>query len=191
MRLVIILFVSVFLSCGVPKQLTLPSSNIAENVYIDKFSNIYTLTADRQVVQYNSAGEELFRFANNQQGAITHVDVTNSQNILAYQADYGTLIILDNTLAELTTLDLGQLNYLDIKAIATSNDGNYWIYDHINWQLIKIDRAGKKIVQSNRLSDYNLKPFEPIFLKERKNKVYLSTTDETLIIFELHPKSNY
>lgn len=153
-------------------------------LYADRFDNLYVLKVDGTVDMYDQKGELIFNYANNSLGNVTHLDVTNPQNILAYIQDFNTVVLLDNTLAELSTINLASLEYPDITAVASSNDGNYWKYDQFNWRLLKVDRAGNELSQSNRLSDYNLAQFTPIYMLERNNQVLIATSTEKLLIFD-------
>ena len=186
MRIIVaVAFVICYCSCAV-KPASIEGRKVATSpqLFTDRFDNVYILKVNGELDMYNANRELLFTYANNSLGNVSHVDVTNPQNIVAFVQDFNTIAVLDNTLAELTTIDLASLEYPEITMAATSNDGNYWIYDQANWRLVKIDRVGNEINQSNRLTDYNLAQFTPVYMLERDNKVYISTSTEQLLIFD-------
>lgn len=187
-RLLSYLLIITAMSCSTAKpsvsQGTADIEVAAEQIYVDKFENIYAVTKDNKIIQYNSKGELLFKYANNQTGKITYLDVANPQKILAYIRDFGLILVLDNTLAEVKQINLLSLEYPDVQAIALSNDGNYWLYDVLNWRLLKIRNDGAILYESNRLSDFNLDPFYPVYMVERENKVLISTDTDQLLVFD-------
>jgi len=173
-----------FLSCSTSKILQKDNSHPEWKLYVDRFDDLYTLSPDDEVIKYDNKGKQLFNYTNTLRGNITHLDVSNPQNVLAYMEGQGVLLLLDNTLAELTTISLYDLGYLDVGMVAAANDGNYWLYDRVNFQLVKIDGQGTELLRSLRLTDYNLSDFDPLYLLERNNKVYLSTSSGQLLIWD-------
>ena len=167
-----------------PEQTAVDISVHAESIYADKFDNIYAISDKNEILKYNLKGELLFKYANKRNGSVTYLDVSNPQKVLAYIKDFGLLIVFDNTLTEISRIDLNILNYTDIQAVAISNDGSYWLYDEANWRLIKIREDGAIIYESNRLTDYNLSPFAPLYITENENKVLISTDNGEILIFD-------
>jgi len=186
MRWLVIMMAMILCGCTSSKPTTAvgKADNYRGKIYVDKFDNVYAITPQHEVVKYGDDGEVQFLYSNRLMGDITHLDVTNPQLVVAYVETFGILIILDNTLAELSTKNLVQLGYTDVSAVAVSNDGNYWLYDEANWRLLKVTRAGEIIAESNRLSDFIPQQATCSYMVERGNKVYLSTDDGRLLIFD-------
>jgi len=189
-RLSIFVFLLI-VSCGVKQEIVTPVSSTkvdiavsAKHIYTDKFDKLYLITSNNEIHQYNTSSELLYKYANTLTGPISHLDVTNPQKILAHVKDFNTILILDNTLSKVNTLNLTSLNYPDVTAAATSNDGNYWLYDEANWRLIKVNDDGSIVTESNRLTDYDVAPFSPIYLLERENKVLMSTDLGQVLLFD-------
>lgn len=169
------------------KQIIFDSTSVStleSKIHVDRFDNVYLLTSTGEIHMYNPDGRLIYSFANDQIGQITSMDVSNPQNILVFYADFGIIQILDNTLSEISNLNIANLGYMDIVSVASANDGFFWIYDPINFKLIKLNAEGQKTMESNRLSDYNLDPFEPIYMIERDNKVFISTNHGKLLVFD-------
>ncbi len=190
MKILSILIILLGISCSTQKvvETNLVETNIQSNfagmIYTDKFDNIYTLDVAHEITLYNDDYSVSHQYANSLNGDITHIDVTNPQRILAYIREYGTIILLDNTLSELATINLPQMGYTDISMACNSNDGNFWLYDEANMRLLKTDKNGKIIAESNSLYDYNLPLSSPVYMIEQDNKVFVSTEGGLLLIFD-------
>ncbi len=161
--------------------------DITENidqVEIDNLQNIYILTSDDKILRYDLELNKKYEYNNGSIGDIVSIDATNPQKILCFIADFNRILILDNTLAEIKTLDLSTTQFLDITAVARSNDNKIWIFDPINQVIVKIDNLGNAQFKSNRLSDYNLDNVNPTIIREKENKV--AVVDEVLgiLIFD-------
>ena len=161
--------------------------DITENidqVEVDNLQNIYILTFDDKILRYDSDLNKKYEYNNKSIGDIVSIDATNPQKILCFIADFNRILILDNTLAEIRTLDLSTTEFLDITAVARSNDNRIWIFDPINQVLVKIDNLGKAQFTSNRLSDYNLGNVNPTIIREKENKVAVVDEELGILIFD-------
>ena len=161
--------------------------DITENIVdikIDNLNNIYILTKENKVVKYSDSFEKQYEYSNNLIGEIKSIDATNPQKILCFIKDFNRILVLDNTLAEINKIDLSTSNYLDISAIARSNDNRIWLFDPINQVLVKVNDLLEVQYESNRLSDLNLGMIDPVCLKERENKVAMSDPEIGILIFD-------
>lgn len=192
-QLICLLILVLSLPSGITSQKIVAASksdtqlDITENidqVEVDNLQNVYILTSDDKIIRYDSELNKKYEYNNGLIGDIISIDATNPQKILCFIADFNRILVLDNTLAEIKTLDLSSTEFLDITAVARSNDNRIWIFDPINQVLVKIDNLGKAQFTSNRLSDYNLGNVNPIIIREKENKV--SVVDEQLgiLIFD-------
>jgi len=179
-------------SCAVQKTIA-PSAQISENadlkvaidqVEIDNLQNIYILTTEDHIIRYDQDLNKLYEYNNSQTGDITAIDATNPQKILCFIKDFNRILVLDNTLAEINTIDLSTTNYLDIDAVARSNDNRIWLFDPINQVLIKIDEFARPVFESNRLSDYNMGQIIPTIIRERNNRVVMVDPNIGVLIFD-------
>ncbi|MFT4532890.1 MAG: hypothetical protein ACJA1A_002326 [Saprospiraceae bacterium] len=155
-----------------------------DQVEIDNLQNIYILTSDDKIIRYDSDLNKKYEYSNGSIGDIVSIDATNPQKILCFIAAFNRILILDNTLAEIKTLDLSTTEFLDVTAVARSNDNRIWIFDPINQVLVKIDNLGNAQFTSNRLSDYNLGNVNPTIIREKENKVVIVDEDLGILIFD-------
>lgn len=155
-----------------------------DQIQVDNLQNIYILTADNKIYKYDQDLVLKYQFANRQQGDIISIDATNPQKILCFVKDYNRILVLDNTLAQINTIDLATSEYLDVESICRSNDNRIWLFDPINQVLVKIDNQRKPLYTSNRLSDYNLETVQASILREKNNRVVLVDQDYGILIFD-------
>lgn len=155
-----------------------------KDIHIDNLQNIYILNGSNQVVKYNSSFQKQFDYSNNLIGEIKSIDATNPQKILCFIKDFNRILVLDNTLAEINTIDLSTSEYLDVSAVARTNDNQIWLFDPINQVLVKVNDLVEKQYESNRLTDLNLGMIDPVFLVERGNIVAMSDPEIGVLIFD-------
>ncbi len=151
---------------------------------LDQLGNIYTINAQNEVIKYNPEGKKQFEYSENRLGDLAVLDVNNPLEILLYYPDFQILKILDRTLSELVTLDLTSLNIFQIPTLCASSDGNIWLFDNDNQQLLKINRQGKILLQSNDLRMRIQENLNPNSLIEVDNQVFLKTVEQGIFRFD-------
>lgn len=192
-RIMILLSLSICLcACTSSKIANIPTVlsnkhdiNIAvQKAFVDNLDQLYILTPNGVLIKYDQNLVELYRYADNTLGAISHIDVYNPLNTLVYHRQYNTIAYLDNTLALLKKQDLQDFELYDINTIAASNDGKLWLYDPTKNQLIKINDTGRTIISSNSLNDYGLADLDPVKIVERFNMLFVFDPAYGIILFD-------
>lgn len=178
-------------SCGTTQKLesieTATDYNIVEKVldiHVDNLQNTYILTKENKVVKYTDNFEKQYEYSNNLIGEIKSIDATNPQKIMCFIRDFNRILVLDNTLAEINTIDLSTSDFLDVSVVARTNDNRIWLFDPINQVLVKVNDHLERQYESNRLSDLNLGLIDPVSLKERGNLVVMSDPEIGVLIFD-------
>lgn len=151
---------------------------------IDKLGNIYFINKKNEILKYDDNYTLLFRNSYNTQGRISHIDVSNPQKILVYFSDFQRILFLDNTLSEIKFLNLESLGYWNIQAVAPSVDNLIWIYDPVNFKLVKINDIGKVLLSSNELYSGGIQGTSEPQIMARDDRVYLYT-DEEIMVFNI------
>ncbi|MDF1695670.1 MAG: hypothetical protein P1U56_07570 [Saprospiraceae bacterium] len=154
------------------------------DVHIDNLENIYILTKGNKILKYRESLDQQFDYSNNQIGEIESIDATNPQKILCFIKDFNRILVLDNTLAEINTIDLSISEYLDVSVVARSNDNQIWLFDPISQTLVKVNDLVQKQTESNRLTDLNLGMIDPVHLVERGNIVAMTDPKLGILIFD-------
>jgi hypothetical protein len=154
------------------------------DIHVDNLQNIYILNNENKVVKYTESFEKQYEYSNNLIGEIKSIDATNPQKILCFIHGFNRIIMLDNTLSEINTIDLSNSEYLDVSVVARSNDNQIWLFDPINQVLVKVNDLIEKQYESNRLSDLNLGMIEPVAIIEKGNIVAMSDPKVGILIFD-------
>ena len=188
-----LLFLLVWLmSCGTPKEVkekTILSGThniniVIDNVFLDNLEQLHIVDSKGTLTKYTQDLEILYKYADNTLGSIQHVDVNNPLKALVFHRDYGIISYLDNTLALIRKSNLQDWGFNDISTIASSNDGNIWLYDPAKNQVLKINDAGTIKLSTNNLNDYRLEDLNPTKIVERDNKLFVYDEQYGIIIFD-------
>ena len=184
------IFISIIiLLCGIVHsnaqiQILTSIKTDATKIRVDNLGNYY-LYNQSKIDKYTSQGKKIATYSNNQLGDIENIDVSNPLKNLILHKNQNTLVILDNTLSSKynNTLNLTEANLYNTSAYTYSGiDNGIWFYDQELFQLIKIDISMNRIYESgNLLHLLNRDSLVVTALFERRNKLYLSTKDETLV----------
>lgn len=179
-----------FISCNCPvfSQNVLPIkydiSVRTKFADVDNMGRLYVVTPENSVIHYDITKAEKFRYTNRRSGDITHINLSNPLKIMLYAKDFGQVIILDNTLAEVDIFNLFDFGFTEISAVGVSNDDSYWIYDPLRFRLLKISRSGRIIHESANLMDFGImKPYVTKII-ESGNHVVLFDPQHGFYIFD-------
>ena len=120
--------------------------------YVDPVGKAYYLLADEQLVTDNPTGRNRFNFYDSSLGAPATVDVTNPFAILLFYPDYGTVVVLDRTLSEVSRLDLFAAPGVEQPvALARATDDGMWVFDAWDYHLKLLEPGGRVRRESNDL----------------------------------------
>jgi len=150
----------------------------------DALQQIYLATEEGQILKLDKDGTLLFEYNNDRLGNIGTIDATNPFTILVYYPDLASIILLDRTLSPIKEINLLDLAIFEPPVVAMANDNTIWLYDPINYQLKKINKAGKIIFQSRRLNQVIQAPIQANFLLERNNQLFLNDPVHGIFIFD-------
>lgn len=158
----------------------------AQFITSDKLAQLYVVTTKNDLIKYNSKGEELFRYTNNTLGELKLVDVTDPFNVLLYYPEFLTVLTLNRTLNLSGEFSLFDLNVVDVPSVAMSNDNNIWLYDDVSFQIIKVDRNGETLENSENLNNQFSKMLQPNFIVERDNWLYVNDSELGILVFDTY-----
>ncbi|MDX1912181.1 MAG: hypothetical protein SFV22_11870 [Saprospiraceae bacterium] len=148
-------------------------------------SNIYILSAENAVEKYDSTGRLVTRYTNNRLGAAEWIDAANPLKILVWYAGFQTAVFLDRNLTELGRLNLSQLGYPAVRCLASSADGNIWVYDEGSSHLLKLSASGEKLLESQPLNLAFARPFAPVCARDDGGQaVFLGDPAQGIAVFD-------
>ena len=106
-------------------------------VGVDSFESLYFLKSNT-LFKKNSQGFQ--NYSNLDKGAISDVSVFNALRLALFYKDFNSVILLDNRLAELISIDFNIINPLrTLSHISYGNDNSFWLFDSNTLQLELFD----------------------------------------------------
>lgn len=150
----------------------------------DNLDNLYVITKDNSLVKFDSSGKKLFAYNSKKYGQLKYADVTNPFKILVYYPDFTTAIVLDNTLSELSVVNLKQAGIVQPACICTSSDNNIWVYDAQEFKLKKLNQNQDVLVESADLLTTTQQAVEPTMMIERDNFIFLNDPKKGIFVFD-------
>jgi len=130
---------------------TQPTAEVTD-FFVDPVGKSYLLLADDRLVTDNPLGQNSFEFYDSSLGHPEVVDVSNPFAILLFYADFGTVVVLNRTLSEVSRIDLFSLEGLEQPvAVARASDNGIWVFDSWDYRLKLFDPAGRQRLASNDL----------------------------------------
>ncbi|MBK6933220.1 MAG: hypothetical protein IPH12_21060 [Saprospirales bacterium] len=147
----------------------------------DNLGNIYLINDQNALEKYGPDGRLIARYTNNRLGQACGLDATNPLKVLAWYADFRTVIFLDRTLTMLGELNLIQGGFPEVRTVAAAADGNIWLYDEGAFQLKKISPDGALLFESQALSQ--IQPARIAVQNIRDNGAEVLACDTSLGVF--------
>ena len=156
----------------------------ANNLQVDELGNAYVLRKDNTLIKYNELGDSIANYMAIANGELSSVDVTNPLRVMLYYSKFAKMMLLDRMLAPKNELNLRKLNLLNSNVIATSAEGNLWVYDQFNATLNKLDMELNVMIQGNDLRQQLSELPKPSYLIERDRRVYMADSAQGILIFD-------
>ena len=147
---------------------------------IDAIGNYY-IVKDAEIIKYDSHHILLNRTSRRDFGAPTAIDARDPLRLLVFYRDFGMISILDNQLAEQSSIDLRNSGFIDPLLFAGAVDQGIWIFDRTSSQLTKLDtRVLKSIITIDLRLLFN-KNITPTLLEQSKHWVIMLNGNDLLI----------
>lgn len=153
----------------------------------DILQNFY-LADSSELIKYDREGNLLYRFSNNRYGQLTWLEASDPFHTQLFFEEFQRLILLDNTLSEISNYNLQDFGYYQSSAVTLSYDNNLWIFDAISGELRKVDRKGKILFASDNLFYQFEEEPEPLRLLESKQHVLLLDKKQGFFLFDIFGK---
>ena len=100
------------------------------------------------------------------------------------------MIFLDSRLSELQkNVDLFQEGFEQIALGATSHSNGFWLFDPVNFRLIRYNQELKRSHESLNLAQILKSEFQPTDMVEYKNNLYLADPNLGIVVFDIY--ANY
>lgn len=152
---------------------------------VDNLNNVYIITPDNAIVKYAPDGRQLTRYSNNRLGRAALVDVSNPLKVLVWYADFRVVVFLDRSLTELGELNLISAGFPEVRCVTAAQDGNLWLYDEVNFRLVKVTPDGAKRYESQAMNLMEPAPNRPTWLQEGNDRVWMADSLSGVFGFDL------
>ncbi|MCC6252436.1 MAG: hypothetical protein IT238_08250 [Bacteroidia bacterium] len=162
------------------------SINISSRIIsCDNIGNLYAV-AQQEILKYDNNGNLLQKNSVKNWGELYQLDVSNPMKIIAYYKDYNKIVFFDNMLANTgNSIDLSELGYDQATLVCNSHDNGLWLYNSINFELVRFDLALKVTHQSGNIAQLTNTNINPSILIENNNKVYLCDSVNGVFVFDI------
>lgn len=161
-------------------------SSKAQKCYLDPLNRSY-LVRKGEVELRDEKNKILNIYSNKLIGQEIIIDPTNPLKILLFSPDQMQLWFLDSRLAELREpINLFQKGFEQISLAATSHSNGFWLYDPVNFQLIRFDQNSEEERRSLNLGQLLRIEMYPTSLIEESNKVYMSDPAQGIFVFDVY-----
>lgn len=170
----------------------LPTSWYAQDLkqfQTDIQKNTYKIY-DQEIVKFNVATHEEFKYSNKLMGSISQLDVTNPLRPLIFYQDVQKLVITDNTLSKQSeqVISFEELGMFQIQCVANSQvDNGIWMYDQELLQIVKFDRTLNKIIETGNLQQLlGISDLSPVRMVEKAGYLYVYCPKNGFLIFDIY-----
>ncbi len=160
----------------------------SEVITTDKTGNLY-IASNTSIYKFSAQGDSLGFYNGLRNGVVSSIDASNPMQILVSYLDQNKVTILDRLLVEKLQLDLKKVGIFNATCIANSADGDIWVFDAFNNNLLKIsDKLQIKNTSINFLQLFS-EAIHPIYLAEQDRNLFV--VDSTAGIIKLDAFGNY
>ncbi len=157
------------------------------NFGVDNLGNLYLVNSTNQVKKLSEKGDSIAVFNDiRRYGNLYSIDVTNPLKVILYYKDFTTIVVLDRLLNKRNTIDLRKVNIFQVRAVATSYDGNVWVFDELDGKIKKIDDYGKVIFESTDLRVALPDSPQPNNMFDRDGLLYLYDSSKAIFVFDYY-----
>jgi hypothetical protein len=152
----------------------------------DGLGNTLAITDKGELLRFDTAGKQAANFREMVNGRLAYVDATNPLDILAFYPETARILFLDNMLYPKARFDLFQLGFGNHSVACRSEDGNVWLWDERNFQLLKVDRNMQLLQKGQSLQNQSSQALAPTFLVEANRLVYMNCPGTGVFLFDFY-----
>lgn len=151
----------------------------------DALGNVFLANRDNSIVKYDKAGNVKARVNFKIYGEISRLDVSNPFEIYAYYRDQQTVLILDNLLSILSTIDLNDMSTGEISATCRSFDNGLWFFDAGNMRLKKTDKGLNLKQEGLPFATWTSDKWNPIQMLDNEKHLFILDSTRGVAVFDI------
>ncbi len=151
---------------------------------LDVQGNSY-LIINNALYKYDVNGKQLYNYSDNTKGNIKHINTLNPLKITVLFADYGSLVVLDNTLFPVgAQINLHQLGIHDPVAVCPADDNGFWIFDNSPGLFTLFTWSGQKIQRTVDVRRIFKSGFFPVHISISEGYIISYSENNDLIVMD-------
>ncbi|MDA8929808.1 hypothetical protein N9J07_00285 [Bacteroidia bacterium] len=153
---------------------------------IDSKGNTFAADDNLSLYKFDAKGSLITNVNIKSYGEITSIDCSNPFEIYVYHQDQNIVVFYDNMLNQRGEIRLNDYYYYNVACVARSFDNHLWVMDLSQYQLIKINKQGKRLAESPYLNNITGKKLSPFKMWEQNNDVYLADSTNGVYKFDMY-----
>lgn len=160
-----------------------------DTILLDAIGQLYHWTADNRIEKVRSANQigqadtTRYFYQNPRLGRLKSVDFTNPIRPLLFYQDAQTIVWLNRNFTELRRVNLLDMGFAAIDAVAYAPNEGLWLYASDQQKLIQVDLNGKVGYQSAELSQVFNQAVRAEQLVANAQQVAMRTEKNRLLLF--------
>ena len=153
---------------------------------IDAEGNYFVADNAFTLFKYSPKGELITNVNIKSYGKISSIDCSNSFEIYVFHQDQNIIVFYDNMLNLRGELRLNDIYLNNVTCIARSFDNNIWIVDLSQYKLLKINKKGEILYESQYLNNVLGQDLDTYKIWESNKKVFLADSSNGIYQFDLY-----
>ena len=186
LKYMVIILLLLFTSCKTNNLVTQKTVANPSLLAVDNLDNIYKVFENR-ITKFRFENDSIASFFDFNNGNISSIDVKNPLQIMVFYKELQEIILLDNSLTELSkiTLNSNENSWIDL-ACVSNRDNSFWLFSSESQTLNKVDKSLKTINLTKNIGQLLSKKINPVQLIENNNSVYLLDKNKSVLVFDLY-----
>ncbi len=159
--------------------------DVAIQVSIDPFSNVYLIDENLEYKRYNGDGEFEWNYTDLELSEFSEISSNHPFKSMIYYPEYELIRVFGNKLQMLAELNLTNFGLGEVTAVGPSlGYQSFWIFDATTQQLSKIKQNYEVEIDGVDLTPILDQQIFPSIIKEREGWVYVYDKETGLYIFD-------
>ena len=150
----------------------------------DPLGNRFDIGDRRFIRKINAEGTLSYEYAHPFFGAFQSVDVGDPYKILLFYQGNQQLVLLDNTLSELGSIDLSKAGDSYFMAALHAQDGNFWLWDSNKQLLVRISEEAQRLSESFPLYQEGFPDYAVRMLAESQEGILCGDPDRGVLWYD-------
>jgi hypothetical protein len=152
---------------------------------LDPLHQVYFINDKRQLLKLVPSQNREYLYTDLFIDRQTVIQAQNPFKVLLYKKDVGTLVALDARLNQTARVNMFDLGYFDVSAVATANDNqSVWLFDKASQQLVRLDQNNRQTFFSPVMPQQIGHDLDPVYITETEGRVYVVDPARGIFIFD-------